>query len=139
MKKKILIPLCIVGAVAMLAGGFFEMMFLQKYLDKRAYEKTDTKIESIFEDSDFTAMDVDERKKKMNSALEDLQDDGQISDIWFDETEKMYGFTYKGGVLGAISLKDYDDSVFGITGGEDHTDTADQIDISGILFPLWTV
>lgn len=131
MKKKILIPLCIVGAVAMLAGGFFGMMFLQKHLDKRAYEKTDAKLESIFEDSDFIAMDVDERKKKMDSVLEDLQDDGQISDIWFDETEKMYGFTYKGGVLGAISLKDRDDSVFGLTGGEDHPDTADQIDISG--------
>ena len=131
MKKKVLIPLCIVGAVAMLAGGFFGMMFLQKHLDKRAYEKTDTKLESIFKDSDFIAMDVDERKKKMDSVLDDLQDDGQISDIWFDETEKMYGFTYKGGVLGAISLKDRDDSVFGLTGGEDHPDTADQIDISG--------
>lgn len=93
MKKKVLIPLCIVGAVAMLAGGFFGMMFLQKHLDKREYEKTDTKLESIIEDSDFAAMDVDERKKKMNSVLEDLQDDGQISDIWFDENEKMYGFT----------------------------------------------
>ena len=131
MKKKVLIPLCIVGAVAMLAGGFFGMMFLQKHLDKRAYEKTDTKIESIFEDSDFIAMDVDERKKKMDSVLDDLQDDGQISDIWFDENEKIYGFTYKSGVLGAISLKDRDDSVFGLTGGEDHPDTADQIDISG--------
>lgn len=131
MKKKVLIPLCIVGAVAMLAGGFFGMMFLQKHLDKRAYEKTDTKLESIIEDSDFAAMDVDERKKKMDSVLEDLQDDGQISDIWFDENEKMYGFTYKSGILGAISLKDRDDSVFGLTGGEDHPDTADQIDISG--------
>ena len=112
MKKKVLIPLCIVGAVAMLAGGFFGMMFLQKHLDKRAYEKTDTKLESIFEDSDFIAMDVDERKKKMDSVLEDLQDDGQISDIKFDETEKMYGFTYKSGVLGCIALKEYDDQTF---------------------------
>ena len=130
MKKKVLIPLCIVGAVAMLAGGFFGMMFLQKHLDKRAYEKTDTKLESIIEDSDFAAMDVDERKKKMDSVLEDLQDDGQISDIWFDENEKMYGFTYKSGILGAISLKDYDDSVFGITGEEDYLYTAGQMDTS---------
>lgn len=51
MKKKVLIPLCIVGAVAMLAGGggFFGIMFLQKHLDKREYEKTDTKLESIMD------------------------------------------------------------------------------------------
>ena len=33
----------------MLAGGFFGMMFLQKHLDKRAYEKTDTKLESFMD------------------------------------------------------------------------------------------
>ena len=49
MKKKVLIPLCIVGAVAMLAGDFFGMMFLQKHLDKRAYEKTGTKLESFMD------------------------------------------------------------------------------------------
>ena len=130
MKKKILIPLCIVGAAAMLAGGFFGMMFLQKYLDKRAYEKTDTKIESIFEDSDFTAMDVDERKKKMDSVLDDLQDDGQISDIWFDETEKIYGFTYKSGVLGCIALKEHDGKT--LSGGYTHSQIIEDAPLSNV-------
>lgn len=30
-------------------GGFFGIMFLQKHLDKREYEKTDTKLESIMD------------------------------------------------------------------------------------------
>ena len=130
MKKKVLIPLCIVGAVAMLAGGFFGMMFLQKHLDKRAYEKTDTKLESIFEDSDFIAMDVDERKEKMDSVLDELQDDGQISDIWFDENEKIYGFTYKSGVLGCIALKEHDGKT--LLGGYTHSQIIEDAPLSNV-------
>ncbi len=74
-----------------------------------AVQRAESTIASTIKDADFQEMGKDEQIRYIEEKLKNLADDGVISNIEFDEDEKLFTFEYSDGSLGGVSLKEYDE------------------------------
>ena len=70
---------------------------------------TESTIKVMIEDDDFQKMTGDEQVSYTRERLNSLVEKGIISNVEFDEAEKLFTFEYSDGSLGGFSLNEYDE------------------------------
>lgn len=111
MKKIIKIILCILIGLFILTGGFYATRYIIDYYNQKEYSRVDKRIELFFAENNLSNLEIDEKRELIDSFLQVLEDDNDISELQYDEIQQKYIFTYKSGILGAISLKNTDDEI----------------------------
>lgn len=65
----------------------------------------DTRIGELVNSDEFARMDISERSEKARRLLEELQSEGLISNVYYDEGNSQYAYSYSDGSAGSISLE----------------------------------
>ena len=64
-------------------------------------------IEELTSDSKYLEADFDKRKEMAEELLESLKKDGNIKHYSYNESSKMFSFTFLNDTLGGIYLSDF--------------------------------
>lgn len=68
----------------------------------------DEKLDSLMKSSEYIEMNYDERKKVCQKLLDELVKDGEIKDYFYQDSNMMFSFEYKNGILGGIQIKEFE-------------------------------
>lgn len=81
-----------------------------------AMNETDAIINELIQSDDFMSLSYDNKSNLVNELLIDLEDKGYLKEdtIIFDEDSGVYGFEYSCGILGGISISEFDPEMNGI-------------------------
>ena len=79
--------------------------------DKKIFNdmhKTDERIRELIDSEEFEGADEEHRKELANKLLSELADEGYIIRDSILESDDSISFTYRGGILGGIHIRDFD-------------------------------
>ncbi len=79
--------------------------------DKKIFDdmhKTDERIRELIDSEEFEGADEEHRKELANKLLSELADEGYIIRESILESDDSISFTYRGGILGGIHIRDFD-------------------------------
>lgn len=78
---------------------------------ERHKNDVDSGIAEFMSSKEFKAMDEERQVDGMKKLLDIYVSCGEIKNLYYDESTKMYTFQYKDGILGGVMLKDFDSNM----------------------------
>lgn len=79
-----------------------------------SYEKVNSTLRDIISDPDYKNGSENDKKEKIENALNCMVEESMISDIDYSEDTMIYEYVYNDGSLGGVMLEPFDESVNGI-------------------------
>lgn len=114
---------CIFSVAVLSIGGFFAYKSLssntptvqQAETAYESYEKVNSTLSDIISDADFQNSSEEDKKQKIENALNLMVEESMISDINYNEGTMIYEYIYSNGSLGGVMLEPFEEGVNGIT------------------------
>lgn len=108
-KKLVLV---LISLLLMLTSVFSGCSGGESY-DNSSFKQADEDFSSVLNDPNFESLQESEKIEKIQNTLEQLSSEGIIQEnsIKYDESNKLFTFTYSNGNLGGVSLKEFNDKV----------------------------
>lgn len=129
------ITACIFSVAILGIGGFFAYKSLssntptvqQAEIAYESYEKVNSTLSDIISDPDYNNGSENDKKLKIENALNCMIEESMISDINYNEDTMIYEYVNNDGSLGGVMLEPFDESVNGITKNYADIDQSGQI------------
>lgn len=126
---------CIFSVAILGIGGFFAYKALysntptaqQAETAYESYEKVNSTLSDIISDPDYKNGSENDKKEKIENALNCMVEESMISNINYNEDTMIYEYVYNDGSLGGVMLEPFDESVNGITKNYADIDQSGQI------------
>lgn len=116
------IAACVFSVAVLGIGAFFAYKYLssnkptvqQVQTAYESYEKVNSTLRDIISDPDYKNGSENDKKEKIENALNCMVEESMISDIDYSEDTMIYEYVYNDGSLGGVMLEPFDESVNGI-------------------------
>lgn len=121
---------CIFSVAVLSIGGFFAYKSLssntptvqQAETAYESYEKVNSTLSDIISDADFQNSSEEEKKQKIENALNLMIEESLISNVNYNSDTLIYEYAYSDGSLGGVMLEPFDENVNGISKNYADTD-----------------